>query len=76
MIIIWILGIILSFIIGCIFQIIWNLRYYGYGTIDVDPQTQQVRVHLNSNDLGNKRIKKVIFRVNHDVSITREEHTL
>lgn len=72
----WILGILFSFLLGCIFQILWSLRYYGYGNIDVDPQTQQCRVHLNPNDLGNPKIKKVILRVNHNISITREEHTL
>lgn len=74
--IIWILGIVLSFIFGCVFQIIYSLRYYGYGNIDVDSETQQCRVHLNPADLGNSKIKKVILRVNHNVSITREEHTL
>lgn len=74
--IIWVLGAFLSFIFGCIFQIIWNLRYHGYGYIDVDPRTEQCRVRLNSNDLGNKSIKKVILKVNHDAVITREEQVL
>lgn len=69
-------GSFFGFIIGCIFQIIYNLKYYGYGYIDVDSRTEQVRVHLNPNDLGNKKIKKVILRVNHDAQISREEHLL
>lgn len=72
----WILIVFLSFIIGCIFQILWNLRYYGYGQIDVDSNTNQCRVHLNPNDLGNRKIKKVILKVNHDVKISREEQSL
>lgn len=71
-----VLSAFLSFIFGCIFQIIWNLRHHGYGYIDVDPRTEQCRVHLNPNDLGNKSIKKVILKVNHDAVITREEQVL
>lgn len=74
--IIWILGVFISFLVGCIFQVLWNLRYYGYGYIDVDPNTEQCRVHLNPNDLGNKKIKKVILKVNHDINISREDHVL
>lgn len=76
MLIIWVLGAFLSFIFGCIFQIIWKLRYHGYGYIDIDPRTEQCRIHLNSNDLENKSIKKVILKVNHDAVITREEQVL
>lgn len=69
-------GMVFSFVIGCIVQTLWNLRYHGYGCIDVDPVTEQCRVHLNPNDLGNKNIKKVILKVNHDVNISREDHSL
>ena len=37
----WILGVILNFISGCISITLWNLKYHGYGEIDVDPETQQ-----------------------------------
>lgn len=55
---------------------IYKIIHYTSGHIDVDPKTEQCRVHLDSADLSNRKIKKVILNVNHDQNISREEHTL
>lgn len=55
---------------------IYKIIHYTSGHIDVDPKTEQCRVHLNSADLSNSNIKKVILKVNHNADISREEHTL
>lgn len=66
----------IGFILGYSVSIFIRLFHYSYGNIDVDPITNQCRVHLNPIDLGNKKIKRVILKVNHDITLTREEQVL
>lgn len=40
-----------------------------YGYIDVDPVTNQCRFRLSNDELTNRKIKQVVFIVNHDVSL-------
>ncbi len=64
------------FIVGFIIGFIINYKKTAYGYIDVDPHTEQVRIHLNPGDLNHKRLKRVVLKVNHDKHISREDHLL
>lgn len=63
-------------LVGGILQILRQCTYQRGGFIDVDPHTEQCLVHLDPNDLNNKKIKKVILTVNHDRKISREDQGL
>lgn len=60
-------------LIGVIIGVITTRSHFGkkhiYGHIDVDSKTGQCRIHLSSNDLENKQIKRAILFVNHDIDI-------
>lgn len=47
-----------------------------HGVIDVDHHTNQCKIRITSEELANPKTKKVIFAVNHDAVISREEQIL
>ena len=46
------------------------------GIIDVDRHNNLCKIHITSDELSNIKNKKVIFTINHDAIISREEQTL
>lgn len=67
---------VLGAITGFIISIIFKTRSKTYGVIEVDHNTQQCKFRITSADLSNRGTKKAIFKVNHDVQISREEQIL
>ena len=63
-------------ILGVLLITILALKDKTHGYIDVDHETQQCRFHITSADLSDRRTKKAIFKINHDVKISREEQSL
>lgn len=47
-----------------------------YGVIDVDHQNELCKVHITSAELSDRRSKKAVFKINHDVVLSREEQIL
>ena len=47
-----------------------------HGIIDVDHNTQQCKVNIISSELSDRRTKTVVFMVNHDAVISRDEQGL
>lgn len=71
---------IFIFFIGIIAGIsakkIYESRYITSGYIAVDHVTELCKVHISSEKLSNKNIKKVIFTVKHDCKISRDDQGL
>lgn len=63
-------------IVGILIMTIINIRKTIYGIIDVDTKTGMCRVHISSSELSNPKCKKVMFKINHDADISREEQSL
>lgn len=72
----WFFYFSLGYLVYFIFSTIYKIIHYASGHVDVDPNTEQCRVHLNPADLSNKKIKKVILKINHNQDISREDHSL
>lgn len=47
-----------------------------YGIIEVDHKNNLCVARVTSNDLAERRPKKVMFKVNHNANLSREEHML
>ena len=65
-----------GFLGGFIWAAIKDWLHETVGVIEVDHQTEQCKIRITSNDLSNRKIKKAVFKVNHDAKISREEHGL
>lgn len=62
--------------IGAAFCAFLENRTKSHGVIEVDHNTEQCKVCMTSVDLSNRKTKKVLFKVNHDANISREEQVL
>lgn len=71
-----ILFLIGGFMGGFIFAWIDDVLHKTCGVIDVDHNTEQCKVRITSNEISNRKNKKVSFKVNHDAKISREEQML
>lgn len=65
-------GMIVGFIVGRIIE----RRNKIHGIVEVDHNTQQCIFRITSEELSNRKAKKVIFAINHDAEISREEQVL
>ena len=66
----------IGFALGCIVTLLINSRCKIYGVIEVDHNTEQCRFRITSDELSDRRSKKAVFVINHDVEISREEQGL
>ncbi len=72
----YLLSSVFGFSLGIIIMILRNKRQTIYGVIDIDHQTEMVNFRLNSSELKKLYTKQVIFKINHNSIISRNEHTL
>ena len=73
----WIIGYIFGLIFGIAAVTIHKMLTQAYGHVDVDPRTNQCKIHLDAADLSEKRYKYLVLKINHNVKIeTREEDVL
>ena len=63
-------------IAGVILDRLLEKRIRTCGIIEIDHHTEQCKVHITSADLSDRKTKKAIFLINHDVKISREEQML
>ena len=63
-------------IIGIMSVLLLALKNKTHGIIEVDHNTEQCKIRITSAELSNRKTKKVIFTVNHDARISRENQTL
>lgn len=70
------LFLILGILLGSIITYFINISKSSYGFIDVDHKTNMCNVHVTSDELADRKNKKVIFKINHDANISREEQIL
>lgn len=68
-----ILLIIIGVIIGIIFEKIMTAMITEIGTIDVDHVTGLCKLNVTSDQINKTSTKRVVFTVNHDAQISREE---
>lgn len=61
-------------VISTIVHIAINRKIYG--VIDVDHKNNLCVARVTSNDLAERRPKKVMFKVNHNANLSREEQLL
>lgn len=61
--------VLLGIALGYILKIIVDNRKTIVGEIDVDHNTEQCLIKITSNDLANRRCKKVVMTVNHNARI-------
>ena len=69
-------GAVLGAIIGSILEKIFMKNTKTHGVIEVDHNTEMCKVRITSSDLSDRKTKKAIFVVNHDVKISRDEQSL
>ena len=72
----YILPSIIGFSLGIIIKMLIDKRQTIYGVIDIDHQTEMVNFRLNSSELKKLYTKQVIFKINHNSTISRDEHIL
>lgn len=71
-----ILGIIIGVILSIIFINIKNRYSIITGVIEVDIQSNLCKFHITSSELSNLKTKKAMFKVIHNVDLSREEQIL
>ena len=67
-------GVGLSTIVYILIHLCNNHKIYG--VIEVDHRNNLCVARLTSNDLAERRPKKVMFKVNHNANLSREEQVL
>lgn len=72
----WLLGVIAGISFAIIFYAIKNKRTVIGGVIEVDIQSNLCKFHVTSTELSNLKTKKVMFKVIHNVDLSREEQIL
>lgn len=72
----YLLSSVFGFSLGVIVMIIKNKRQTIYGVIDIDHQTEMVNFRANSSELKELYNKQIIFKINHNSTISRDEHIL
>lgn len=65
-----------GFIGGFSFAMMYDMLHKTYGVIEVDHKTNSCRVRMTSNDLSNRKNKKAVFKIDHDVIFSRDEQSL
>lgn len=65
-----------GFIAGFVYTFIYDITHKTCGIIHIDHDTEQLLVQITSDELSNRKVKKVVFTVNHDAEISREEQIL
>lgn len=76
---VFLLHLIFGILGGILGATITNLVYkhiYVAGLIEVDDRSNLCKVHVTSTELANKKTKKVLFNVVHNVDLSREEQIL
>ena len=68
-IVVFVFGIILGFIIRYDMEKLTKV----VGTVDIDHNTDLCRFFITSDELSNKKCRKVLLIVNHDAEIPDEE---
>ena len=63
-------------VIGAVMRIPFDRRTKTHGIIEVDHDTAQCKVRITSKELADRKTKKAIFIIDHDATISREEHIL
>lgn len=71
--ILWVIG---GVILGIIITKIIDRKSVEYGVIDVEEETGLCRFRISDNRLVDKRVKRAVFSVNHNVYISRDEQGL
>ena len=67
---------VIGFTIGFIFCLIFKRREYVYGQVDIDSITGLCRFRISSDKIADPRKKHAIFKINHNVDISRDEQWL
>jgi len=67
---------IVGFVVGVTFTMIFRKKDKIYGVIEVDHETEMVKFHISSFELGDYKTKKATFKVSHDATISREKQGL
>ena len=65
-------GMIIGFVVGRIIE----RRNKIHGIVEVDHDTQQCIFRITSDELSNRKAKKVMFAIDHNAKISREEQVL
>lgn len=63
-------------ILGAILMFLYQCFRTAYGSIDVDDVTKICRISIDSSDLANRKIKRALFVVKHDATISQEKQSL
>ena len=61
---------------GILYEKIKGIHYETCGYIDVDHNNGMCKVRITSDELDNRKVKKAVFKINHDAIISREEQML
>lgn len=66
----------IGFALGCTITLLINSRCKIHGFVEVDHNTRECKFHLSSGELSDRKSKKIVFEVRHDVEVSREEQGL
>lgn len=66
----------IGFVVGVSFTMIFRKKDKIYGVIEVDHDSEMVKFHISSTELGDYKTKKATFKVSHDATISREKQGL
>lgn len=72
----WLLGLIVGIILTIIFYHFKNKHSKIAGVIEVDIQSNLCKFQVTTTELSDLRTKKAMFKVVHDVDLSREEQLL
>lgn len=72
----YLLSSIFGFSLGIIVMMLKNRIQTIYGVIDIDHKTEMVNFRANSTELKKLYNKQIIFKINHNSTISRDEHIL
>jgi hypothetical protein len=70
------LAFIIGLLIGLFIMIIAYKKQTTYGEIDVDHYSGLVNFKADSTEVSKLYNKRIIFKINHNSVISRDEHTL
>lgn len=62
--------------IGILLIMLLALKDKTHGVVDIDHNTQQCIFRITSDELSDRRVKKAVFKINHNAKISREEQIL
>ena len=73
MVVLYVIG---GMILGIVLMKILNRESGVYGVIDIEEESGLCRFRIEDYGLVDKKVKKAIFIINHDVKISRDEQGL